>query len=225
MCLPVPSAQALAGRRFAAVLFDLDGTLIDSTPAVLRSWDRWARERGLDRRPDPIPHGVPARQVLATLVAADEIEAAFRQLEAIEVEEVAGILTLPGAVRALRAVPADRAAIVTSGTPPLALARIAAAGLPAPTLLITPDDVTVGKPDPAPYLLAAQRLGVEPSRCLVVEDAPAGLASGRAAGCLTLALTTSHPAAELMAYHPDAVVESLDRVDFTAVAGGVEVRP
>ncbi len=215
--------DALTGRTFDAVLFDLDGTLLDSTPAVLRAWGRWAAERGLVPLPLEIPHGVPARQVLTQLVPEGEIEAAFARIEAIEVEELSGITVLPGAVEALQALPPDRTAIVTSGTPPLARARIAVTGLPAPALLITPDDVPRGKPDPAPYLLAAERLGVAPGRCLVVEDAPAGLVSGRAAGCATLALTTSHPAAELAHLAPDAVVESLAQVDFAIVEGVIRV--
>ncbi len=208
---------ALSGRTFDAVLFDLDGTLIDSTPAVLRAWGRWAAEWGIDR-PD-IPHGVPARQVLVHLVPEERIEAAFARIEEIEVAELSGIVALPGAVEALQALPGDRCAIVTSGTRPLARARIEATGLPAPALLVTPEDVPLGKPDPAPYLLAAQRLGVAPQRCLVVEDAPAGLTSGRAAGCATLALTTSHPAAELNALGPDAVVGSLAQVRFAVRDG------
>jgi sugar-phosphatase len=214
-----PALAALIGRTFDAVLFDLDGTLLDSTPAVRRSWDRWARERGLRALPLEVPHGVPARQVLALLVPEAEIEAAFARIEAIEVEEIVGITVLPGAVEALAALPADRVAIVTSGTPPLARARIAATGLPAPPLLITPDDVLRGKPDPAPYLLAAHRLGVDPRRCLAVEDAPAGLASARAAGCTTIALTTTHPAAEV---HADVVLASL--ADLRLVFDGDVVR-
>ncbi len=221
MSVHPPGLGRLSECRFQAVLFDLDGTLIDSTAAVLRAWQRWAAERGLTEPPRQIPHGVPARQVLATVVAPDEVEAAFERLEALEIQEVDGISVLPGALRALRAVPPDRMAIVTSGTPPLAMARIAATGVPAPPLVITPDDVPLGKPDPAPYRLAAERLGVEASRCLVVEDAPAGLDSGVSAGCRTLALTTSHPAQDLIAHHPDAVADSLADVTFVVVNGDI----
>ncbi|MBL8930245.1 MAG: HAD-IA family hydrolase [Kineosporiaceae bacterium] len=212
-------------RRFAAVLFDLDGTLIDSTSAVVGSWHLWALERGLPGMPIEIPHGVPARQVLAGLVPAEEIESAFARIEALEIGQLDGITVLPGAVDALAAVPADRAAIVTSGTPPLVRARLGVTGLPAPPLVITPDDVPRGKPDPAPYRLAAERLGLDPRDCLVVEDAGAGLTSGRAAGCTTLALTTTHTAGELVHYAPDALIGCLADVRLEVVDGAVRVVP
>ena len=223
MSIHPPGLGEVGRRRFAAVLFDLDGTLIDSTPAVVRSWDLWARERGLASLPIEIPHGVPARQVLVDLVPADEVEAAFARIEAIETGQLEGITVLPGAFEALAALPADRAAIVTSGTPPLVRARLEITALPAPPLVITPDDVPRGKPDPAPYRLAAERLGLDPRECLVVEDAPAGLTSGRLGGCTTLALTTTHSAAELAACVPDAVIGSLAEVRFELLDGTVRV--
>jgi sugar-phosphatase len=204
------------------VLFDLDGTLVDSTPAVERSWRRWAREWGLADG-FVVTHGVPARQILAKLVPAHDVERAFADIERIEVADVAGVRVLPGAVEALRALPPSRVAIATSGTAPLARARIAATGLPAPQVVVTADDVAVGKPDPAPYLLAARRLGADPARCLVVEDAPAGLASGRAAGCRTVALLTTHGAGELLALQPDALVADLSTLRFSADPDGVRV--
>lgn len=213
--LPGPLA-ALEGLAFEAVLFDLDGTLIDSTDAVLAAWAQWARAHGL-ASPPAVAHGVPARQMLATIVTADEIEPAFRMLEALEVAQLDGIVVLPGAAEALRALPPDRMAVVTSGTPPLVRARLGATGLPSPPLVITADDVPVGKPHPDPYLLAAQRLGVDPAACLVVEDAPAGLTAARAAGCRSLAVTTSHPANELDA---DAVVGTLADVRLVVGPGG-----
>ena len=213
------------GDDFAAVLFDLDGTLIDSTAAVLRSWEAWARGRGV---PTPaISHGVPGRQVLADLVAPEELEPAFRELEQRETTLLGGLTVLPGAREALAALAPDGApqyaAIVTSGTPPLVRARLGATGLGAPRVVVTADDVPRGKPDPAPYLLAAERLGVDPADCLVVEDAPAGLVSGRAAGCATLAVATSHPAAELDAW-ADVVIASLDAVRFELGDARVRVR-
>jgi sugar-phosphatase len=215
-----PGLAVLEARTFEAVLFDLDGTLIDSTGSVDRSWQRWATERGFPLEKLDVPHGMPARQVLARLVRAEEVEEAFAHIEAVEVADVDGIVILPGVVEALRAIPADRAAIATSGTPPLAKARIAATGLPAPAVLVTADDVLVGKPDPAPYLLAAKLLGADPTRCLVVEDAPTGLTSARAAGCATIAVTTTHAVEELVA---DVVMTSLADVRFVAVDGGIRV--
>lgn len=222
MSIHAPGLAAVEGRTFEAVLFDLDGTLIDSTGSVDRSWRRWALERGFPLDRLDVPHGMPARQVLARLIPADEVEDAFAHIEAVEVADVEGIVILPGAAQALLAIPATRAAIATSGTAPLAKARIVATGLAAPAVLVTADDVLVGKPDPAPYLLAAKLLGVDPRRCLVAEDAPTGLTSARAAGCATIAVTTTHAVSELVA---DAVLDSLADVRFVAVDGGVRVEP
>ena len=168
-----------------------------------------------------VVHGVPARQVLAEAIAADQVEAAFARIEQLEVAEVDGITILPGAREALAAVGAGRSAIVTSGTRPLAGARLQYTGLPRPDVVITPEDTAQGKPHPDPYLEAARRLGVEPADCLVVEDAPAGLAAARAAGCWRLALTSTHPG-ELDA---DAVADSLADVVLVPDGGGFVVRP
>jgi sugar-phosphatase len=209
----------LISRRFDAVLFDLDGTLIDSTAAVERTWRRWGAEHGL--APGwHFAHGVPARQVLAGLVAPEQLEAAFAHVSRIELQDVDGVVVLPGASEALAALPPDRTAIATSGTTALAKLRIDHTRLPIPPVLVTADDVPLGKPDPAPYLLAAERLGADPSRCLVVEDAPAGLTSARAAGCATLAVSTTHRATELDA---DAVVPDLSAVRFVAGPDGVRI--
>jgi sugar-phosphatase len=211
------------GTVFDAVLFDLDGTLVDSTVLVRRSWLRWAGEYGV--RPERLLgwHGVPARQIIETVLDEPRRAAALARIEAMEVEDAAGgIPVLPGAVEALAALPAGRAAIVTSCTVPLADARIAAARIAAPQVVVTASDVPVGKPDPAPYLLAARRLGVDPARCLVVEDAPAGLESGRAAGAATLAVVTTHAPDELAA---DAVVGTLADVRLVAGPDGVRVEP
>jgi sugar-phosphatase len=230
--LPI-GLEALTGRTFAAVLFDMDGTLIDSTPAVARSWRRWAAEEGLDPARLGGLHGVPAAAIVELLLAERDAVARAASLErinAIELEDLDGIVVLPGAEAALTALAAldagERAvsAIATSCTRPLALARIGATGLPAPGVVVTADDVERGKPDPAPYRLAAQRLGADPARCLVVEDAPAGLASGRAAGCATLAVATTHTVGALREAGPDAVVRDLGGVRLVPAGGGVTVQ-
>jgi mannitol-1-/sugar-/sorbitol-6-phosphatase len=217
---PADLLAPLSDRRFAAVLFDMDGTLIDSTPVVVRSWVTWALERGIPPERLDGHHGVPAAQIVRGLVPEADVEAAIARINALEIADVDGITVLPGAAEALAALPESRRAIVTSCTTPLAEARIRATGLLAPSVVVTADHVSTGKPDPAPYLLGARRLGVDPADCLVVEDAPSGLVAARAAGAATLAVTTTTPAERLEA---DVVVGTLADVRFTADEDGVRV--
>ena len=220
---PGTGIGSLAGRAFAAVLFDLDGTLIDSTPAVERSWRTLAAEHGVELAFGTF-HGIPAAQavpmVLGDGIDDVEVAAAVARLTELEVADTDGVVALPGAAAALADVPRDRAAIVTSCTEPLADARIGIAGLRPPDVVVTADLTPVGKPDPAPYLLAARLLGVDPAACLVVEDAPAGLLAARSAGAATLALGTTYDLAEL---DGDGRVATLADVRFFAAPGGVSV--
>ena len=212
----------LAERVFDAVLFDMDGTLIDSTPAVIRSWNMWAAEHGLGPEFVSGWHGVPSATVVRAVLAADRHEAAIARINELEIAELDDIVILPGAIEALAALRGAKNAIATSCTVALAQARLAAAKLTPPSVLVTADDVIHGKPSPDPYLEAARRLGVDPARCLVVEDAPAGLKSARAAGCATLAVTTTTRAEDLIA---DAVVKDLSRVQFDVAPLGIRVKP
>ena len=179
-----------------AILFDLDGTLIDSTPSVERSWRSLGEKVGIPYEEYAgIYHGVPARQTLRKLlpdISALELDDIAEWLVEVEATDTEDIIVLPGSETILDLLPVNRWTIATSGTKRLAEARILAAGLKMPRVLVTADDVAVGKPDPAPYLLAAEKLGFDPRRCLVVEDAPAGVASGLAAGCTVLGLRTTH---------------------------------
>ncbi|WP_427384381.1 HAD family hydrolase [Janibacter sp. G56] len=202
--------SGLTDRTFDAVIFDNDGTLTDSTDAVVRSWMTWADEHGVPRERLAGMHGIPAEGIIARVAPHLEGGPALERITQLEVEDSDGIAALPGAVAAIEALP-GRCAIATSATAELAHMRLAAAGLPEPTVLVTFDDVEHGKPAPDPFLLAAQRLGVDPTRCLVVEDAPLGVAGARAAGCAVLGLTTTTPADELDA---DAIVETLADVRF-----------
>ncbi|MGQ7295568.1 HAD-IA family hydrolase [Quadrisphaera sp. KR29] len=229
---PLPAPQglplgldALAARTFEAVLFDMDGTLIDSGPVVVRSWYRWAAEEGVDPARLAGMHGIPSAQIVERLLPPDRWASATQRIDDIEVADTDGIVVLPGARDALAALPAPRAAIATSCTRPLATARIGATGLPAPAVVVTASDVERGKPDPAPYLLAARRLGVDPARCLVVEDAPAGIAAGRAAGCATLAVATTHRVAQLQQAGADALVVDLSQVRLVGDDDGVRLLP
>lgn len=212
----------LAGEVFDAVIFDMDGTLVDSTPAVARSWDRWGSEHGLTPEQMQGHHGVPAESIVRLLLPADRHAAGIARIHELELTDVDDIVVLPGAAEALAALKDARNAIATSCTRPLAKARIGAAGLVAPSVIVTVDDVERGKPHPDPFLEAARRLGVDPTRCLVVEDAPQGLLAGTAAGCFTLAVVTTTPREELVA---DAVVDDLASVVFTVTDRGISVQP
>ena len=211
----------LAAESFEAVLFDMDGTLIDSTPAIVRSWTRWGEEHHVTPEALLGHHGVPSAMVVARLLPEDRRPAAVERINELELTDTAGVVVLPGAAEALTALRAARAAIVTSCTVPLARARISAAALQIPAVLVTADDVTHGKPAPDPFLEAARRLGVDPRRCLVVEDAPQGLQAARAAGCRTLAVTTTTPADQLSA---DAIVDGLAGVRFEVDGDLIRVR-
>ncbi|MFD9860401.1 HAD family hydrolase [Streptomyces alboflavus] len=205
-----------------ALLFDNDGTLISSMESVRRCWTRWAGEYGITAEDFARVelHGRPAVEIVADLLPAERVAAAVARIEELEVSDVAGgVLALPGTLDLLAALPPERWAVVTSATRRLAEARLAEVGI-GPKKLIAADDITRGKPDPEPFLLAARVLGVDPARCVVFEDAPAGLTAGRAAGMSTVALTTTHQVAELSA---DVVVKDLSAVSVQATAGGVEI--
>lgn len=219
----------LPSRTFAAVLFDLDGTLVDSTAAVGRSWLRWTEEFGVDPVRLQGFHGVPASGVVRGLLAEDRWGAAAARIEDLEVGDTEGITLLPGAAEALAAVVGGggHAAVVTSCTRPLYAARAVATGLVTPEVSVTADEVEHGKPAPDPYLLGARRLGVDPADCLVVEDAPNGLRSAKEAGCATLAVVSTSTRDELeRSGLADAVVGGLADVAFSVEEGGrIRVRP
>ena len=184
--------------RCSAVLFDLDGVLIDSTPAVERVWRNWARERRFD--PDEVierAHGRPSISTVRDYLPHADHEAENRIVERREIEDLEGVVPLPGARKLLEALPKTRWTIVTSCTRALAEARLRAAGLAAPQRFITSSDIKNGKPHPDPYLTAAAMLGFPANDCVVVEDVPAGIKSGRAAGARVIAFQTTLEPAEL----------------------------
>lgn len=180
---------------FAALLFDMDGTLIDSREAVARTWRHWAARHGFDFHALlSAAHGRRTRDTVK-IFCPDDVDAEAEALELEQREEVdaEGIVPIKGAANLLRALPPDRWAIVTSAGRRLASHRLAAAGLPLPDVLVTAESVERGKPDPEGYALAAQLLGVDVKRCLVFEDAQAGIAAGRATGATVLAITDAQP--------------------------------
>ena len=194
--------------KCAGVLFDMDGVLVDSTPAVARVWAAWAREHGFD--PDEVvkkAHGRPSIASIRELLPHADHAAEDREVERREITDVEGVIPLPGAMELLRALPLNRWAIVTSCTRQLASVRIGVAGLPQPKHLVTATDVHRGKPDPEPYLKGAQFLGVPAADCVVIEDAPAGIRAGKAAGARVLALRTTAEDPELTSAGADWIID------------------
>ncbi|WP_016905437.1 HAD-IA family hydrolase [Streptomyces xiaopingdaonensis] len=206
------------------LLFDNDGTLVSSLDSVVRCWTRWAEEYGVTAEDYARVglHGRPAAEIVADLLPPEQVPEALARIAALELEDVArggGVESLPGTARVLRGLPRDAWAVVTSATRELASARLHRVGIEAP-VLVAADDITRGKPDPEPYLLGAERLGREPSECVVFEDAPAGLEAGRAAGMWTVGLATTHGADELKA---DLVVSDLSGLSVQVTNVGVEI--
>lgn len=197
-----PAASSRVVIRCRGVLFDMDGILISSIGSVERSWTKWAQMRGVD--PEfacKTAHGRRAIETAALLRPDLDSEAELRLIEDIELADGEGLAVLPGVLDLLRALPADSWTVVTSATERIARQRIAEAGIPLPARLVTADDVTQGKPDPAPYLAGAALLGVPPEECVVFEDAESGTIAGRAAGCTVIATTFSHEAESLRSAH------------------------
>ena len=184
--------------RCAAILFDLDGVLIDSDAAVERAWERWTARHGLElARVLAESRGRRTTDTIRGVAPWLDAEAESRGLENAQSADTDDVHALAGAASLLESLPPGSWAVATSGTRQLATTRLAAAGLPAPSVFVTAEDVEHGKPDPEPYLAAAAALGVEPWTCLVVEDAPAGIAAGKAAGAAVLAVATTFAASEL----------------------------
>jgi sugar-phosphatase len=193
-----------------AIVFDLDGVLVDSYAVVERAWRRWANEVGLDADDvAAVVHGRPGRDVIRELAPRRDVEADLARVDAWEAD-LDGVVVVPGARACLEIAQRGPWAIVTSGSRQVATRRLTAFDLPTPRILITADDVTRGKPDPQPYDKASQALGIAPSDCTVIEDTPAGVAAAKAAGMTVVAVATTHAPAALAA--ADDVVADMDAV-------------
>lgn len=202
----------------AAILFDLDGVLVDSTGSVTRQWRRWAEEQNLD--PDKvveIAHGVRTIEIVRRLAPHLDAEAEVVRLEKREADDHEGVSVMPGAANLLKTIPEGRWCVVTSGTRYLATSRLKLANLPIPKVLVSADDVSKGKPDPEPYLMGARLLGVNSAECLVIEDAPAGIRAAHAGEMKAIGITSTYPASELE--EADAVVQKLAQIK-VSVDGG-----
>jgi sugar-phosphatase len=193
--------------RCRALLFDMDGVLVDSTPAVARVWTTWAKRYGFD--PAEVvrqAHGKPSIATIRELLPSADHVAEDLAIQKAEIEDIEDVIALPGTTQLLSALPADRFAVVTSATRGLAVVRLRAAGFAIPKHLVTSNDIQRGKPDPEPYLRGAQVLGLSSADCIVIEDAPAGIQSGKAAGSRVLALRTTTPDPELRAAGAEWIV-------------------
>lgn len=193
----------------AGMLFDLDGVLINSTPAVARVWRQWAIEHGFD--PDEVvarAHGRPSLTTVREYLPNSDHQAENREVERREIEDLEGVAPLPGALALLSSLPPDRWTIVTSCTRALAEVRIKAAGLPLPKSFVTSNDIVNGKPHPEPFLKGAAVLGFPPDDCIVFEDVPAGVRAGKAAGARVVAFTTTVAAIDVREAGADWVLNN-----------------
>jgi sugar-phosphatase len=205
------------------VLFDLDGVLVDSTPAVVRVWAWWARKHGFDQdKTVREAHGKPSIATIRELLPNANHEAENREVERREIEDVEGVIPLPGAMELLQALPPKKWAIVTSCTRRLAEVRIAAAGLPKPKQMVTSTDVKKGKPDPEPYVKGAQILGVPVAECMVIEDSPAGIRAGKVAGARVVAVRTTADDAELREAGAHWIVDNCSELSVEPASVGEE---
>ncbi|GAA0975153.1 sugar phosphatase [Nocardiopsis tropica] len=212
---------AVEKSGFDAILFDLDGVLVDSLGAIEKSMRWWALERGLD--PEDVltrSHGRRDEDLIRECAPSLQVETEIELIEDFDVREAKSVRPLPGARRVLRSLESGSWAVVTSGSRRVAAARMAGSGLPEPGRFVTAESVRRGKPFPDGYLLAAERLGAVPERCLVVEDAPAGLAAARAAGmpCLGVGAALTGPLPGLVGR-----VRDLDEVRVETGSAGVRV--
>jgi sugar-phosphatase len=207
----------------SAILFDLDGVLVDSIASVERQWLKFALRHNLD--PDKVlkaAHGHRSIETVRILVPESDAESENLIVEQNEIDDAEGLVAFEGAAELLSVLPPERWTIVTSGTRPLAKARLVAAGLPVPKHMVAADQVTNGKPHPEPYLKGAAALGFSPNQCLVFEDAPTGIRSAHAAGAKVIGIQGTYNAAELNS--AEAQVASLTQVSIEINKDGVSVR-
>ncbi len=208
--------------KCSAILFDLDGVLVDSTPSVSRQWSLWARENHIDpKKAVEIAHGRRTIESVRMLAPHLDAEAETKKIEQREVDDNDGVIVMRGADKLLESLPPARWCVVTSGTRRLAASRLKVGHLPVPKVLISADDVVNGKPNPEPYLKGAERLKINPAECLVIEDAPAGIAAAHAAGMKVIALTTTYEATALK--EADAIVPALKDVMVSISDNGLTV--
>ncbi len=208
----------------SAILFDMDGVLVDSTQAVAREWRRWAEERGVEpSEVEAIMHGRRTMEIVRAVAPHLDAEAEAKRIEQRGADDAGkdGVVVMPGAADLLRLLPPEGWAVVTSAMRAIATKRLRLAGLPEPRVLVPADEVGQGKPHPEPYLKGAQLLGVDPEDCLVFEDAPAGIQSAHAGGMKAIGITSTYPAAEL--HEADAVIYTMTQINVSRQDGRLRV--
>jgi sugar-phosphatase len=208
--------QKVTQKSYAALLFDMDGTLLSSIEAAERVWGSWAERHGLDVAAFlPTIHGVRAEDTIRKQnIANIDITAEVQWVTEAEYNDVGGIIPIDGIAAFLQSLPADRWAIVTSASLDLATRRLKAAGIAIPDVVVTAEDVSKGKPHPDPFLLAAEKLGVSAADCLVFEDAPAGIQAAKAAGADVMVIRATHQ-------HPMETPHS-SIVDYASITIGLD---
>ncbi|HKV77524.1 MAG TPA: HAD family hydrolase [Candidatus Sulfotelmatobacter sp.] len=203
----------------AAILFDLDGVLCDSTRQVDREWREWAARKGVDGDAVmAIAHGVRTIEVIRRVAPHLDAESEAAAIENHEAQDQSGVTVMPGALELVQSIPEGRWGVVTSGSRLLAQSRLRHCGLPVPHVLVTSDDVTNGKPHPEPYLKGAEEMGYCAAECLVIEDAPAGIQSARRGGMKVLGIMSTYAADALR--QADAVIGKLGQIRVTSNGAG-----
>jgi sugar-phosphatase len=217
MSVLIPGGQTIVAR---AILFDMDGVLISSTAADERSWYRWAELHGMqDTFSIHSVHGQRSVDTIRALRPDLDLATEVNRMEEFDAEDTADLLLYPGVQRLLAQLPPTQWSIVTSASERLMRRRLGILGVSLPPHIVTADQVRNGKPNPEPYQLAAAQLGVNTAECLVIEDSPTGIRAGKSAGCLVLAVASSHKAEEL--YEADWIMASLDDLTFAGPEEGL----
>jgi mannitol-1-/sugar-/sorbitol-6-phosphatase len=205
-----------------SILFDLDGTLVESTSFIERLWQTWGVQHGIaPQRMSEVMHGRPAVEIIHIVAPHLPVKEEIYALETDEISHMQGMKTYAGARELLNALPLHQWAIVTSGSLRVASARLDYAKLPRPKVFITADDVKAGKPAPDAYLLAASRLSVKPEDCVVIEDTPAGIQAGKSAGMKVIGVASSHPKEELN--QADVVVQQLADIKLNIIGNQIHI--